>query len=295
MGGLWVVSEDGGLWGEERVLYVTLGIEYWNRILESNIGVEFWNPNLISTLGGDPIFDGLGGRAWEPRGWGAEPFFVLCCVMVWCVAVGVGSKKLIHLFCCLFLESTQYNQPYYTTMLSLFRQSSPAFEDVFAPVAQGSESPEAVPVKRRAYDPVKRREQYQRSLERKQAAAGVAAEVVAPEVGGGAVAPEVGGGAVAPEVGGGAVVPEVAAHDDPLERKKAYRRSYSKRYYAAKKEEKLRLREELALLQRGREESAGETTDGLDSKRSIPLPSQTIQKIFAVTTDGQMLCLFERS
>jgi len=183
-------------------------------------------------------------------------------------------------------------------MLSLFRQSSPAFEDVFAPVAQGSESPEAVPKNRRAYDPVKRREQYRRSLERKQAAAGVAAEVAAPEVGGGAVAPEVGGGAaeaVVPEVGGGGVVAEVATHDDALERKKAERRSYSKRYYAAKKEEKLRLREELALLQRGREEPAGETTDGLDTKRSIPLPSQTIQKIFAVTTDGQIMCLYERS
>jgi len=171
-------------------------------------------------------------------------------------------------------------------MLSLFRQSSPAFEDVFAPVAQGSESPEAVPKNRRAYDPVKRREQYRRSLERKQAAAGVAAEVVVPEVG---------GGAVAPKVGGGAVAPKVATHDDALERKKADRRSYSKRYYAAKKEEKLRLREELAQLQRGREESAGETTDGLDTKRSFPLPSQTIQKIFAVTTDGQIMCLYERS
>jgi hypothetical protein len=154
-------------------------------------------------------------------------------------------------------------------------------------VAQGSESPEAVPVKRRAYDPVKRQLQYRRSLERKQAAAEVA-PVVAPEVGG--------GGAVAPEVGGdGAVAPEVATHDDALERKKADRRSYSKRYYAAKKEEKLRLREEIALLQRGREEPAGETTDGLDTKRSFPLPSQTIQKIFAVTTDGQIMCLYERS
>jgi hypothetical protein len=156
-------------------------------------------------------------------------------------------------------------------------------------VAQGSESPEAVPKNRRAYDPVKRREQYRRSLERKQAAAGVAAEVAAPEVGGGAA--EV----AAPEVGGGGVVAEVATHDDALERKKADRRSYSKRYYAAKKEEKMRLREELAQLQRGREEPAGETTDGLDSKRSIPLPSQTIQKIFAVTTDGQIMCLYERS
>jgi hypothetical protein len=161
-------------------------------------------------------------------------------------------------------------------MLSLFRQSSPVFEDVFVPVAQGSESPEAVsspsttvPKNRRTYDPVKRREQYRRSLERKQALAGAG---------------------VAPEVSAEAV----ATHDGPLEKKKADKRSYSKKYYAAKKEEKQRLREQLAQLQRGREEPAGETTDGLDTKRFIPLPSQTIRKIFAVTTDGQIMCLYER-
>jgi hypothetical protein len=170
-------------------------------------------------------------------------------------------------------------------MLSLFRQSSPVFEDVFAPVAQGSESPEAVsspstavPKKRRAYDPVKRREQYRRSLERKQALS------VKPEE----------------EDDEGSMVcywslpTAVATHDGPLEKKKADRRSYSKKYYAAKKKEKQRLREQLAQLQRGREEPAGETTDGLDTKRSIPLPSQTIRKIFAVTTDGQIMCLYER-
>jgi len=78
------VGVCGGLWarvrlGGESPIH-TLG----NRILESN-------------MGGDPIFDGLGGRAWEPRGWGAEPFFVLCFVVLRCVAVccGRGGEQKI--------------------------------------------------------------------------------------------------------------------------------------------------------------------------------------------------------
>lgn len=78
MGGLWVMSEDGGLWGGEGPIR-----DLGNRILESN-------------MGGDPIFDGLGdwGLGAE-RGGGAR----------WQDTLG-GGKKLIHLFCYLFLGST---------------------------------------------------------------------------------------------------------------------------------------------------------------------------------------------